>query len=98
MTRRLSHKPARSARRCGLRAGLATLAALLGILCLSALPGSADELVADPTVKIANFTFDPPTLTVKAGTTVTWVNARRHTARGVGKGRQVPVKRARHRR
>ena len=24
---------------------------------------------------IANFTFDPPTLTVKAGTTVTWVNA-----------------------
>jgi plastocyanin len=25
-------------------------------------------------VKIANFTFDPGTVTVKAGTTVTWVN------------------------
>ena len=30
---------------------------------------------ADAEVKIANFTFDPPVLTVKAGTTVTWVNA-----------------------
>ena len=28
-----------------------------------------------PRSKIANFTFDPPTLTVKAGTTVTWINA-----------------------
>jgi plastocyanin len=26
-------------------------------------------------VRIANFTFDPPTLSIKAGTTVTWVNA-----------------------
>jgi plastocyanin len=25
-------------------------------------------------VSISNFTFDPPTLTVKAGTTVTWTN------------------------
>ena len=32
-------------------------------------------LAADAQVKIANFTFDPPTLTVKAGTTVTWINA-----------------------
>ena len=32
-------------------------------------------LADDATIKIANFTFDPPTLTVKAGTTVTWVNA-----------------------
>ena len=32
-------------------------------------------LAADAQVKIANFTFDPPILTVKAGTTVTWVNA-----------------------
>ena len=32
-------------------------------------------LAEDETIKIANFTFDPPTLTVKAGTTVTWVNS-----------------------
>ena len=29
---------------------------------------------ADAQVKIANFTFEPPVLTVKVGTTVTWVN------------------------
>jgi plastocyanin len=29
---------------------------------------------ADAQVKIANFTFEPPALTVKVGTTVTWVN------------------------
>jgi amicyanin len=29
---------------------------------------------ADPEVKIDNFTFSPPQLTVKAGTTVIWVN------------------------
>jgi len=29
---------------------------------------------ADAQVKIANFTFDPAVLTVKVGTTVTWVN------------------------
>jgi len=29
---------------------------------------------ADATIKIDNFTFDPPRLTVKAGTTVTWYN------------------------
>src|ERR1700736_688738 len=28
----------------------------------------------DTTVRIGNFTFDPPRLTVKAGTTVTWRN------------------------
>jgi amicyanin len=28
----------------------------------------------DSQVKIANFTFNPPQLTVKAGTTVTWTN------------------------
>jgi plastocyanin len=30
---------------------------------------------ADAEVKISNFTFDPPVLTIKAGTTVTWTNA-----------------------
>lgn len=29
---------------------------------------------ATSTISIANFTFAPPTLTVKAGTTVTWTN------------------------
>jgi amicyanin len=36
---------------------------------------SGQAFAADAQVKIANFTFDPPNLTVKAGTTVTWVNA-----------------------
>jgi amicyanin len=31
-------------------------------------------LAADAAVKIDNFTFDPPGLTVKAGTTITWTN------------------------
>jgi amicyanin len=52
----------------GVRATLAMVAVLAG---LTAPPAHA----ADAQVKIANFTFDPPTLTVKAGTTVTWVNA-----------------------
>ena len=30
---------------------------------------------ADAAVKIDNFTFDPPRLTVKAGTAITWTNA-----------------------
>jgi amicyanin len=49
----------------------ATLAAAVVLAGLAAPPA----LAADAQVKIANFTFDPPTLTVKAGTTVTWVNA-----------------------
>ena len=52
----------------GLRAILATIAIVAGL-------ASGQALAADAQVKIANFTFDPPTLTVKAGTTVTWVNA-----------------------
>ena len=35
---------------------------------------SAPAMAADVTVKIDNFTFDPPRLTVKAGTAVTWYN------------------------
>jgi plastocyanin len=31
-------------------------------------------VAADAIVKIDNFTFDPPRLTVKAGTSVTWYN------------------------
>lgn len=52
----------------GLRATLATIAIVAGL-------ASGQALAADAQVKIANFTFDPPTLTVKAGTTVTWINA-----------------------
>ena len=52
----------------GLRATLSMVALLAGL-------ASDQALAADAQVKIANFTFDPPTLTVKAGTTVTWVNA-----------------------
>src|SRR5262249_21782553 len=46
------------------------IAALAAVLMLSAAPGLAE----DAKIKIANFTFDPPTLTVTAGKTVTWVN------------------------
>ena len=52
----------------GVRATLAVALVLAGL-------ANEQALAADAQVKIANFTFDPPTLTVKAGTTVTWVNA-----------------------
>jgi amicyanin len=55
----------------GFRATLAAVVVLAGLAGLA----SGQALAADAQVKIANFTFDPPTLTVKAGTTVTWVNA-----------------------
>jgi plastocyanin len=48
------------------------IAALAAVFMLSAAPGLAED--AKIKIKIANFTFDPLTLTVKAGTTVTWVN------------------------
>jgi amicyanin len=38
---------------------------------LAGVPGA---WAADASVKIDNFTFDPPQLTIPAGTTVTWVN------------------------
>ncbi len=43
-------------------------------LVMSILAAAAAAHADDATVKIDNFTFDPPVLTVKAGTTVTWVN------------------------
>ena len=54
---------------------LLTFAGLAAVLGLSLVASGHQALADDPTIKIANFTFDPPTLTVKAGTTVTWVNA-----------------------
>jgi plastocyanin len=51
-----------------LQAITARLAGLVMLLAVS------PAFAADAEVKIDNFTFDPPVLTVKAGTTVTWVN------------------------
>ena len=51
--------------------GFRAIIAAAVVLAITAPPA----LAADAQVKIANFTFDPPTLTVKAGTTVTWINA-----------------------
>ena len=39
-----------------------------------AAPAKRSAPAAHPVVKIENFTFSPPTLQVKAGTTVTWTN------------------------
>jgi amicyanin len=66
---------ARSIRAGGVRALLLTFASLVAILGLGLVTSGGGALADDATIKIANFTFDPPTLTVKAGTTVTWVNA-----------------------
>ena len=48
------------------------LAAFIALMALVVMNGNANA--ADAQVKIANFTFEPPVLTVKVGTTVTWVN------------------------
>ena len=59
-------------------AALLTLAA--GALALPTGPRAQSPQAATPAavttadVKVDNFTFSPPTLTVTAGTTVTWVN------------------------
>jgi amicyanin len=50
--------------------GVATATALAAVV----LPGWADTTPQSIAVSIDNFTFTPPTLTVKAGTTVTWTN------------------------
>lgn len=46
--------------------------AIAGALILAAWAGPASA--EDASVKIGNFTFEPQTLTVKVGTTVTWEN------------------------
>ena len=51
---------------------LRALAALIALMALVVINGNANA--ADAQIKIANFTFEPPVLTVKVGTTVTWVN------------------------
>lgn len=56
----------------------ALIAAVLGVACgpllaPSVLPTWAQNRPAS-TISIDNFTFSPPKLTVKAGTTITWTN------------------------
>jgi plastocyanin len=56
--------------------GAAMIGALLAVGVAadpSATPRSADDAHADKIV-ISNFTFEPSTLTVSAGTVVTWLN------------------------
>ena len=52
--------------------------ALLGLVCLLAMGGVQRGVAADAPkgaeVNIDNFSFSPATITVKAGTTVTWTN------------------------
>jgi plastocyanin len=50
--------------------GAATATALSAVV----LPGWADNATQASAVSIDNFTFGPQTLTVKAGTTITWTN------------------------
>jgi plastocyanin len=57
----------------------ALLAAALGAVCAPVvapfvLPARAQSTAASNSISIDNFTFNPPTLTVKAGTTVNWTN------------------------
>jgi amicyanin len=54
------------------RLAAATLFLALAFGLSAASPAQA--AAAEVKVAIDNFTFDPPKLTVKAGTTVTWVN------------------------
>ena len=53
-----------------LRAASKLGAVLVAALLFLPAAGMTEETI----VKIDNFTFDPPRLTVKAGTTVTWYN------------------------
>ena len=48
--------------------------ALAALIALALVVVNGNANAADAQVKIANFTFEPPALTVKVGTTVTWVN------------------------
>lgn len=50
------------------------IARLALAVTIAAMMAGAPARAADTAVKISNFTFNPPQLTVKAGTTVTWTN------------------------
>lgn len=69
-----------SPRRPGARPARGRRLAIFALLALAltfppGFAGTGSATADEASVKIANFTFDPPILTVKAGTTVTWVNA-----------------------
>ncbi len=49
-------------------------AVVLSLLAMAFLPPWAGARAEEVSVKIGNFTFDPPVLKVKAGTVVTWTN------------------------
>jgi amicyanin len=49
-------------------------AATAAVLAAVVLPGHAQTAAPVSAVSIDNFTFTPPSLTVRAGTTVTWIN------------------------
>ena len=54
---------------------IVTIALALAIgLAVSVASAGAESPPAAAEVKIDNFTFEPQTLTVKAGTTITWMN------------------------
>jgi plastocyanin len=53
---------------------LAILAAGLALVTAGTALAAAAAPTATATVRIENFTFDPPTLIVRAGTKVTWIN------------------------
>ena len=73
----MTTNPAPHRRRLGLVVGAVAVTALLAA-ALPELTAAGEAVVAAaasaPTVKIDNFTFAPATLTVTAGTTVTWKN------------------------
>jgi plastocyanin len=58
------------ARRIGLRHTLVLAAGIVLVSCSS----NSTSPSSGPTITIQDFTFSPATLTVKAGTTVQWVN------------------------
>src|ERR1700688_387268 len=54
--------------------GLIARLALAVTIAATMAGAPAPARAADTAVKISNFTFNPPQITVKAGTTVTWTN------------------------
>lgn len=53
---------------------LITAAAIMIGCAVSAIAAGPEKAPTAAEVKIDNFTFEPQTLTVKAGTTITWTN------------------------
>lgn len=63
--------------------------ALMGAACTKQAPATEQSTTNQPVaaqVTISNFSFQPASLTIKAGETVTWINQDRapHTVKGAG--------------